>query len=908
MSKAVTVNALPNASITGDATVCQNGTLTLSGGTGTTYSWNGGAFAAANTYSVNTTTAGPQTVTLIAKSAEGCESAQVSKAVTVNALPTAGANITVNTHCTAPYNGQYEITAAGGSGSGYTYSNDGTNFSATTTYGGLQTATATVYVKDGNECVSAGFPVTVSDNSANLTKFNVTGGGAYCDGSAAPSIGLDGSENGMVYTLLSGSTVKGTVTAEGAPLDFGPQAASGTYTVKVEEPGTGCGTSMNGSVTVTKNDLPTATLSGDNKLCTGADLTLTAGGGTSFNWNDAGYGTTATYVVPNTAAGTQHITLKVKDGNDCESAEISRDVVVTQQPEFIVTPAAECSDDKMKYHVELTLNVNAGAPDDPTYDYSLLGDQGAVVYKINKVSVTGDKDQPIVLTLTSKVNGDCKRQYTILAPDCSCPVVADPIGVSNAYCEGSAPVELTASASLGANEVLRWFDSATGGSQVGSDGASFLPTQAGSYYVQVVNDVDGCNSHRVEVVLTEHARPALTVTSQPTAVCAPATVNLLTAVLSETSNLSYYESNGTTPVANTSSVSGGQYKATYTDANSCVSLPVTLTATVNPLPTLFDVTGGGSYCDGGTGVPVGLSGSQTGVTYTLFFQGFAIAGQTQTGTGTAISFGDQSSDGTYTVHAEMDATGCNTDMNGSKQVAVNPNPAVPTLTSTSPSITCSEKTVTITAEASNADFAWSDTTLTDASRVIDKEGTYEVTITDRPTHCTASNQITIGYAGGEMLEGRLTANQTPVTVGGQVELTFENTSAATVNSSVWTRNGVEITGELTTLSDNPYMDYTYTIRATGDCNTVEYSVPVEVVWPTAITPYDGNGKNDGFIQHLKDDLHLIIYDRFGNKVYEGDNGWDATINGKLAMPGVYYYHVTLNEVGDTKRGTIEVYK
>ena len=423
----------------------------------------------------------------------------------------------------------------------------------------------------------------------------------------------------------------------------------------------------------------------------------------------------------------------------------------------------------------------------------------------------------------------------------------------------------------------------------------------------VVNDVDGCNSQRVAVTLTQNPRPALTVTSQPAAVCEPATVNLQTALLSESANLSYYESNGTTPVANIASVANGAYKVTYTDANNCVSLPVTLTATINPLPTLYNLTGGGSYCDGGTGVEIGLSGSQTGVTYTLLFQGFPVD-LPKAGTGSALSFGNQTSQGTYTVHAEMGTTGCNTDMNDSKQIAIYDAMAQPTLTSTAASISGSEKTVTLTAEAPNADFTWSDTTLTDATRVIDKEGTYEVTATDRTTHCSASNQITIGYTGGEILEGRLTANQTPITVGAQVELTFENTSAATVNRSVWTRNGVEIDGDLTTLSDNPYMNYTYTIRATGDCNTVEYSVPVEVVWPTVITPYDGNGKNDGFIQHLKDDLHLIIYDRFGNKVYEGDNGWDGTINGQLAMPGVYYYHVKLNEVGDTKRGTVEVYK
>jgi len=42
-------------------------------------------------------------------------------------------------------------------------------------------------------------------------------------------------------------------------------------------------------------------------------------------------------------------------------------------------------------------------------------------------------------------------------------------------------------------------------------------------------------------------------------------------------------------------------------------------------------------------------------------------------------------------------------------------------------------------------------------------------------------------------------------------------------------------------------------------------------------------------------------------VFEGNDGWDATINGKLAMPGVYYYVVTLPD-GNVKKGTLEIYK
>lgn len=84
-------------------------------------------------------------------------------------------------------------------------------------------------------------------------------------------------------------------------------------------------------------------------------------------------------------------------------------------------------------------------------------------------------------------------------------------------------------------------------------------------------------------------------------------------------------------------------------------LPVTagLDAIVdgNPLlnstfPALFNVTGTGTYCQGGAGLPVGLDGSEADATYTLYRDGLEIA--TFPGTGSALSFGIRTA-GTYTV-------------------------------------------------------------------------------------------------------------------------------------------------------------------------------------------------------------------------------------------------------------------
>ncbi|MBK6965938.1 MAG: T9SS type A sorting domain-containing protein [Bacteroidales bacterium] len=66
-----------------------------------------------------------------------------------------------------------------------------------------------------------------------------------------------------------------------------------------------------------------------------------------------------------------------------------------------------------------------------------------------------------------------------------------------------------------------------------------------------------------------------------------------------------------------------------------------------PVPVAFNVTGTGSYCQGSSGTPVGLDGSEVGVTYTLYKDAVAQV-PTVAGTGFAITFGDQIA-GTYTV-------------------------------------------------------------------------------------------------------------------------------------------------------------------------------------------------------------------------------------------------------------------
>ena len=95
---------------------------------------------------------------------------------------------------------------------------------------------------------------------------------------------------------------------------------------------------------------------------------------------------------------------------------------------------------------------------------------------------------------------------------------------------------------------------------------------------------------------------------------------------------------------------------------------------IQPAPLIFHMTGGGSYPQGGAGVDVGLSGSESGRQYKLRL-GATYTGVIVTGTGNAISFGLQTAAGSYNAVVVSDA--CLLEMEGSAVVTIITPPVAP---------------------------------------------------------------------------------------------------------------------------------------------------------------------------------------------------------------------------------------
>lgn len=96
----------------------------------------------------------------------------------------------------------------------------------------------------------------------------------------------------------------------------------------------------------------------------------------------------------------------------------------------------------------------------------------------------------------------------------------------------------------------------------------------------------------------------------------------------------------------------------------------------------------------------------------------------------------------------------------------------------------------------------------------------------------------------------------------------------------------------------------YVVVGDGVCPAVPsnlYNIDVLKHVPTAFTPYQRDELNDTFLEGRQ----VTIFDRYGQKVFEGENGWDGkTSKGKMADPGVYFYSAVIN--GNSFKGTIEV--
>ena len=172
-----------------------------------------------------------------------------------------------------------------------------------------------------------------------------------------------------------------------------------------------------------------------------------------------------------------------------------------------------------------------------------------------------------------------------------------------------------------------------------------------------------------------------------------------------------------------------------------------------------------------------------------------------------------------------------------------------------------------------------------------------------------SNKTLFSVDLAKNVDFTLQASQTSMLVGGNetVITIIPDADSDEADTYTWQANGNVIAVDGLEYSTNLYLDTKFEVTAINRCDSKSQEVSIEVLWPTAFTPHNDNGKNDDFAKGMP----IIVFNRFYTKIFEGPDGWDGTINGtmndskNIAVPGVYYYKVDLPN-GEVKKGTIEI--
>uniref|UniRef100_UPI00261CC579 T9SS type B sorting domain-containing protein n=1 Tax=Fluviicola sp. TaxID=1917219 RepID=UPI00261CC579 len=362
----VTVNPLPTVDAGMDQSLCQGGTVTLSGSGAQTYTWTNGITNGVAFVPVST-----QTYTVTGTDVNGCQSTdQVS--VTVNPLPVVEAGLP-QIVCAG-----VNVTLSGSGAQTYLWDNGGTNnvpFTPTTT--GMYTCTGT----DANGCQNTD-QVLVTVNPVPVV--NAGADQAVCQGAS-------------VILFASGAQTYNWNNGVNNGVSFVPNATQ-TYTVT--------GTSVNGcqatdQVVVTVNPLPNVNAGADQSVCQGTAVTLSGSGAQTYAWNNG-----VVNSVSFTPGLTQTYSVVGTDANGCQNTDQITVVVVPY-------PVSNLSSDLNSGHPTLTVNFDNNSTGADSYHWNFGNglEYNSQNTSGQQVSYNNPGEYMVVLTA---MNGSCTDTDTLL--------------------------------------------------------------------------------------------------------------------------------------------------------------------------------------------------------------------------------------------------------------------------------------------------------------------------------------------------------------------------------------------------------------------------------------------------------------------------------------------------------------
>ncbi|MDX2362080.1 MAG: gliding motility-associated C-terminal domain-containing protein [Crocinitomicaceae bacterium] len=695
---AVQVFQLPVVAYTAPADLCINAGVQVGLGGGTAI---GGVYSGTGvtddgngtTYSFDPTVAGigVHTITYDYSDVNGC-SGSANDDVEVFALPvvtfTALADLCVDAGVQA---GLGSGSATGGvySGPGVTDDGNGTTYSFDPAAAGVGTHTITYTFSDVNGCTNS------ANDDVEVFALPVVTFTALVDlcVDAGIQAGLgSGSATGGVY---SGPGV--TDDGNGTTYSFDPAAAGvGIHTITYTfTDGNSCANTATDDVEVFA--IPTLTFTAPADLCIDAGIQAGLGGATPTGGvysgtgvTDDGNGTTYSFDPASAGVGVHIITYDYADGNGCLNS-ITDDVEVLDLPVINTaqTPLTGCNTNDGI----IAVSDAGGATGIVTWTGPSSGNSGSVTlpYDITLLAA-GTYD----VTFTDNVTGCTSIVFLETLVNPGAPTI-DPVA-DQVVCDTYTLLQITGTGLTG-NETF-WSGPGATGTQFSQ--GDVITTSMTIYMF----DVNGVCAADESFVITVNYTPVL----DPILDVSACDSYFLPAITGTniSGSAAYYDDSQ----ANAGSTITGPLTSTQTvwmyDANGTCQDEISFVVTVNPSPTVTDVTGEGTYCAGDViaDIMVDVTGTADWtIDYTL--DGTP---QTTTGTGSPVSLGNTA--GVYVVTGISDANCSNTAV-GTQTIVINLYPFAP-FAGTDTEYCLSDDYADMTASGSGGTMTWySDIALSD---------------------------------------------------------------------------------------------------------------------------------------------------------------------------------------------------
>ena len=221
-------------------------------------------------------------------------------------------------------------------------------------------------------------------------------------------------------------------------------------------------------------------------------------------------------------------------------------------------------------------------------------------------------------------------------------------------------------------------------------------------------------------------------------------------------------------------------------------------ATGCPPGTIYAVTGGGSYCSGGSGVAIGLAGSDINVDYQLKLGGVDV-GSPVAGTGAALSFGLQTTAGSYTVQGSNTSTFCVGSMSGNAVITVNTAPSIGTEPTTQNPALGGSASFNVVATGAGLTYQWrrDGTNLSNGGNI---SGATSATLTVNPVALVDGVPALNGY--DVVVSGTCSPAATSTRVALNVAIPDNLTWVGDGVANLWDTSTANWSGDATVFADN----------------------------------------------------------------------------------------------------------